>query len=487
MIANASFGFQVSESGAGYTWCLNSRENQLTPWSNDPVTDPPGEVLYVRDEETGTLWGPTVLPIREEAWPYVARHGQGYSIFEHTSHGISLDAPPVRPPGRPREDLPPRRREPIRSAPAALGDLLRRMGAGPVAQRRRAVHRHRGRPGHRGVAGAEPLEPRLRQSRRLRRSRSGSNHLDRRSDRVPRPKRNAGPSGGAGGRGGSLGPRGRRPGSVRRHSGSWSSCLPVAATELVFAARPDGHGRRSAGAGRQVPGRRRRRGAAGGEDAVGRHRRRGAGADTGPIDGRHAEPVAPLPDAGVSRVGAVGLLSGRRRVRLSGSAPGRHGPDGCEAGGRARAPAPGRQPSVRGRRRAALVAPAVGPGRANADLRRPRLATLRGHPLPGRDRRCGRAGRGGAVSRGTAARPRRGRRVLRADRLDPARLPVRALRASARPEPRGRPARSSPDRQRRLERRHEPGRRGRARRERLARMVPAHRAVGVRAARGDSR
>ncbi len=40
VIANPSFGFQVSESGAGYTWSLNSRENQLTPWSNDPVTRP---------------------------------------------------------------------------------------------------------------------------------------------------------------------------------------------------------------------------------------------------------------------------------------------------------------------------------------------------------------------------------------------------------------------------------------------------------------
>jgi cyclic beta-1,2-glucan synthetase len=90
VIANPAFGFQVSESGSGYTWSLNSRENQLTPWSNDPVSDPPGETLYVRDEESGELWGPTVLPIREEAWPYIARHGQGYSRFEHTSHGISL-------------------------------------------------------------------------------------------------------------------------------------------------------------------------------------------------------------------------------------------------------------------------------------------------------------------------------------------------------------------------------------------------------------
>ena len=91
VIANPSFGFQVSESGSGYTWSINSRENQLTPWSNDPVTDPPGETIYVRDEETGELWTPTVLPIRQEAWRYTARHGQGYSRFEHTSHGVALD------------------------------------------------------------------------------------------------------------------------------------------------------------------------------------------------------------------------------------------------------------------------------------------------------------------------------------------------------------------------------------------------------------
>ena len=91
VIANPSFGFQVSESGSSYTWSLNSRENQLTLWSNDPVSDPSGETIYVRDEDTGDLWGPTVLPIREEAWPYTARHGQGYSRFEHTSHGMVLD------------------------------------------------------------------------------------------------------------------------------------------------------------------------------------------------------------------------------------------------------------------------------------------------------------------------------------------------------------------------------------------------------------
>ncbi|PYM24720.1 MAG: hypothetical protein DMD78_08235, partial [Candidatus Rokuibacteriota bacterium] len=101
VVANPAFGFQVSESGAGYTWSLNSRENQLTAWSNDPVSDPPGEAIYVRDDESGEVWGPTALPIRVEGARYVARHGQGYSRFEHDSHGIALELLQFVPPADP--------------------------------------------------------------------------------------------------------------------------------------------------------------------------------------------------------------------------------------------------------------------------------------------------------------------------------------------------------------------------------------------------
>src|SRR5205085_11983189 len=34
VVANPEFGFVASESGSGYTWSGNARENQLTPWSN---------------------------------------------------------------------------------------------------------------------------------------------------------------------------------------------------------------------------------------------------------------------------------------------------------------------------------------------------------------------------------------------------------------------------------------------------------------------
>ena len=91
VISNPSFGFQVAVEGGGYTWSQNSRDNQLTPWSNDPVSDRPGEVLYVRDLDSGNLWTPTALPIRHERAPYIVRHGRGYSRFEVVAYGIALE------------------------------------------------------------------------------------------------------------------------------------------------------------------------------------------------------------------------------------------------------------------------------------------------------------------------------------------------------------------------------------------------------------
>jgi cyclic beta-1,2-glucan synthetase len=91
IIANkVDFGFQVTETGSGFTWSMNSHENRLIPWSNDAVSDPPGEAIYIRDEETGAFWTPTPLPVRE-AQPYLVRHGQGYTVIEHISHGISQE------------------------------------------------------------------------------------------------------------------------------------------------------------------------------------------------------------------------------------------------------------------------------------------------------------------------------------------------------------------------------------------------------------
>jgi cyclic beta-1,2-glucan synthetase len=91
IIANPEFGFQVTADGGGYSWWINSRENQLTPWNNDPVSDRPGDMFYLRDEESGAVWSPTALPIRHQAARYEARHGLGYSRFTCELNGIESE------------------------------------------------------------------------------------------------------------------------------------------------------------------------------------------------------------------------------------------------------------------------------------------------------------------------------------------------------------------------------------------------------------
>lgn len=93
VIANPDFGFQVSASGSGFAWAENSRDNQLTPWSNDAVADPPGEAIYIRDDDSGLLFSPTAAPLPPSAGagPHIVRHGFGYSRFEHQADGIDCD------------------------------------------------------------------------------------------------------------------------------------------------------------------------------------------------------------------------------------------------------------------------------------------------------------------------------------------------------------------------------------------------------------
>lgn len=90
VIANSKFGTVATESGLGFTWFNNSQQFRLSPWHNDPIRDPQGEIIYIRDDDSGAVWTPTALPIRETE-PYRARHGQGYTVFEHSSHAVSQE------------------------------------------------------------------------------------------------------------------------------------------------------------------------------------------------------------------------------------------------------------------------------------------------------------------------------------------------------------------------------------------------------------
>jgi len=88
VIANPDFGFITSEKGSGYTWSQNSRENKLTPWSNDAVMDPSGEAIYIRDEEEHLYWSPLPEPVAGSDF-YEIRHGFGYS--EYRSETLNVE------------------------------------------------------------------------------------------------------------------------------------------------------------------------------------------------------------------------------------------------------------------------------------------------------------------------------------------------------------------------------------------------------------
>jgi cyclic beta-1,2-glucan synthetase len=90
VLANRSFGSIVTTSGSAHTWSENSRENRLTPFANDAVSDPTAEAFFVRDEESGAVWGATPAPLprtpRSPRW--VVRHAPGVTRWQSSTRGI---------------------------------------------------------------------------------------------------------------------------------------------------------------------------------------------------------------------------------------------------------------------------------------------------------------------------------------------------------------------------------------------------------------
>ncbi len=91
VIANAHFGFQIAADGGGYTWFGNSRENKLTSWSNDPVSNPASEVIYIQDEAGGDLISPSFAPLQSNQGSHRTRHGFGYTIFERDVSNLRIE------------------------------------------------------------------------------------------------------------------------------------------------------------------------------------------------------------------------------------------------------------------------------------------------------------------------------------------------------------------------------------------------------------
>ena len=90
VLANPDFGAQIGESGSGYTWALNSRLNQVTAWSNDPVGDPPCEWFLLQNCDTMEVWSLTPNAWGAASATYTVTHGQGASHISHRHHALSV-------------------------------------------------------------------------------------------------------------------------------------------------------------------------------------------------------------------------------------------------------------------------------------------------------------------------------------------------------------------------------------------------------------
>lgn len=88
IISNGEYSILVTQTGSGYSWGKNSIENRVTRFIQDYIQDDCGKYFYIRDDETGELWGFTYKPMDKCGDDYKVTHGIGYSIFSHTYSGI---------------------------------------------------------------------------------------------------------------------------------------------------------------------------------------------------------------------------------------------------------------------------------------------------------------------------------------------------------------------------------------------------------------
>ena len=91
VLANPVFGTQVTEAGGGHSWAHNSKQLQITPWSNDPLSDPAGEWLLLQDLDSGRIWNAYPAPWGAAPVAYRVEHGPGWTRVAHNVDGLAVE------------------------------------------------------------------------------------------------------------------------------------------------------------------------------------------------------------------------------------------------------------------------------------------------------------------------------------------------------------------------------------------------------------
>ena len=66
IITNGDYGLIISQTGGGFSWLTHSEFNRVTRWHQDLIQDNWGKYIYIKNNKTGEVWSPTVLPAKKE-------------------------------------------------------------------------------------------------------------------------------------------------------------------------------------------------------------------------------------------------------------------------------------------------------------------------------------------------------------------------------------------------------------------------------------
>jgi cellobiose phosphorylase len=90
IITNGNYGLTISQTGGGFSWLTHSEFNRITRWHQDLIQDNWGKYIYIKNNKTGEIWNPAILPVKTEPDLYECTFGFGYTIFKTEFKGIKI-------------------------------------------------------------------------------------------------------------------------------------------------------------------------------------------------------------------------------------------------------------------------------------------------------------------------------------------------------------------------------------------------------------
>jgi cellobiose phosphorylase len=107
-LGEGRYGGIISNTAGGFSFDRDPRNRRVTRCRYNGIpADQPGRYIYLRDQQTGEFWSPTVQPVPgRKLQSYECRHGPGYTRIGSAYKGIAADILYFVPPQGPEESCP---------------------------------------------------------------------------------------------------------------------------------------------------------------------------------------------------------------------------------------------------------------------------------------------------------------------------------------------------------------------------------------------